>query len=85
MQAADDFKMRARRGHNAAVNWQDFGTPRWQLAVNTTPISALLEGVAMSARPTPTEDRHKPLAESEDAQAFAKRFGGKRLPTGNQR
>jgi hypothetical protein len=41
--------MLARRGHNAAVNWQGFGTPRWQLAMNTTPIAALPEGGAMSA------------------------------------
>jgi hypothetical protein len=25
--------MLARRGHNAAVNWQDFGTSRWQLTI----------------------------------------------------
>jgi hypothetical protein len=37
-------EMIARRGHNAAVNRQDFGTPCWQLAMNTTPILAPPEG-----------------------------------------
>jgi hypothetical protein len=46
----------ARSGHNAAVNWEHFGTPCWQFAMNTTPISALPEGAAISPRgPTGTE------------------------------